>query len=67
MVEVPNHKSPNRKSVAQWNGESIAPGSARNLKLAIGQSYSGLTVNIPVHVRRAERDGPVVFVTAALH
>ncbi len=56
-----------QKSVADWNGQSIAPGEARDVKLAISESYSGMTVRIPIHVRRSCQPGPTVFVTAALH
>lgn len=56
-----------RKPVDNWNGTSIPPGESRNVKLAVSESYSSMTVNIPIHIRRAPEDGPVVFVTAALH
>ena len=56
-----------KKTVGRWPGVSIAPGESRAIELAIGQSYSGMTVRIPIHVQRAEEDGPTVFVTAALH
>lgn len=56
-----------RKSIDNWNGQKIAAGEARDVKLAIGESYSGLTVEIPIHIRRAREPGPVVFLTAALH
>lgn len=56
-----------RKPIDQWNGDPIPPGSARDVKLAVSESYSSMTVKIPIHIRRAEKDGPVVFVTAALH
>ena len=56
-----------RKSIEEWNGTEIPPGEARDTKLAVGESYSGMTVQIPIHIRRAVEDGPVVFVTAALH
>ncbi len=56
-----------KKSIDVWDHQSIAPGTGRNVKLPIGESYSGLSVNIPIHIRRAEEDGPVVFITAALH
>ena len=56
-----------RKPVDDWNGERIAPGESRDLKLPVSESYSSMTVRIPIHVRRAKADGPVVFVTAALH
>ena len=56
-----------RKSIDTWNGETIPPGESRNVKLAVSESYSSMTVRIPIHIRRATEDGPVVFVTAALH
>lgn len=56
-----------KKPIDDWQGEPIRPGEARNVKLAVGESYSGTTVRIPIHIRRATNDGPVVFVTAALH
>lgn len=59
--------SADSKSVFTWNGEPILPNTSCNVKLPIGESYSGFSVNIPIHIRRAENDGPVVFVTAALH
>ncbi|MCA9076608.1 MAG: succinylglutamate desuccinylase/aspartoacylase family protein [Planctomycetaceae bacterium] len=56
-----------RKPIDNWQGQAIAPGESRDVKLAIGESYSGMTVRIPLHIRRAKKDGPVLFVTAALH
>lgn len=56
-----------RKSIDDWNGTSIKPGESRNVKLAVGEAYSGVTVRIPIHIHRAVEPGPVVFVTAALH
>ena len=55
------------KTIATWNKQPIAPGESRDVELAVGESYSGMTVRIPLHIRRAKEDGPVVFVTAALH
>ena len=56
-----------RKPIGEWDGEAIPAGEARNVKLAVSESYSGMTLRIPIHIRRATDDGPVVFVTAALH
>lgn len=56
-----------RKPIDVWQGQEIAPGESRDVKLAIGESYSGMTVRVPLHIRRAKKNGPVVFVTAALH
>ena len=56
-----------KKDIGDWNGEKFAPGESRDMTLAVSESYSGMTVRIPLHVRRAKESGPVVFVTAALH
>lgn len=56
-----------RKPIDEWFGETIPAGASRNVALAVGESYSSITVRIPIHIRRAAEDGPVVFVTAALH
>ena len=56
-----------RKPIDEWQGESIGPGESRNVRLPVSESYSSMTVRIPIHIRRAVEDGPVVFVSAALH
>lgn len=56
-----------RKPIDHWQGDPIAAGESRDVRLAVSESYSGLTLRIPIHIRRADEDGPVVFVTAALH
>lgn len=54
-------------SIANWFGEKIAPGESRNVQLAVGESYSSMAIQIQIHIRRGTEDGPIVFVTAALH
>lgn len=56
-----------RKSIAEWEGEAIGLGESRDVKLDISESYSSMTVQVPVHIRRAPEDGPAVFLTGALH
>jgi len=56
-----------RMTIDAWNGTKIAPGESRDLELNVSESSSGMSIRIPLHVRRALKDGPVVFVTAALH
>lgn len=51
----------------QWQGVRLGEGASFNVNLPVGQSYSGLTIHIPLHIRRGESPGPVVFVTAAIH
>ena len=60
-------KTRNPKDIGDWFGEQIAPGESRDVTLPIGESYSSMTVRIPLHIRRAEKPGPVLFVSAALH
>ena len=56
-----------RKTIDAWDGANVAPGESRDLELTVGESSSGMSIMIPLHVRRGLEDGPVVFVTAALH
>lgn len=60
-------QSRERRPIDRWNETTIAPGENRDLELKIAESYSGRTIQIPIHVRRGKKDGPVVFVTAAVH
>lgn len=56
-----------RKPIDDWDKKTIPPGESGDVYLAVSESYSSMTVRIPIHVRRSAKDGPVVFVTAALH
>lgn len=50
-----------------WNGKYVEPGETCDLQIAVSESYSGVAVEIPIQVQRAEMDGPTLFVSAALH
>jgi len=56
-----------RKHIDEWFGETIPAGESRDVHLVVSESYSSMTVQIPIHISRAKEDGPVVFVTAAMH
>ena len=56
-----------RRPIDEWQGQPIPAGESRDLQLAVSESYSGLDVQIPIHIQRAQEPGPVVFVSAALH
>lgn len=56
-----------RKTLSPWFGKEILPGCSHDVSLPISESYSSMTVEIQLHIQRAKEDGPVVFVTAALH
>jgi len=58
---------PERLDVGDWDGQTVAPGERRTIRLGISESYVGASLSIPIHVRRATEPGPIVFVTAAVH
>ncbi|RJG42649.1 succinylglutamate desuccinylase/aspartoacylase family protein [Motilimonas pumila] len=48
-------------------GIEIAPGEERQLEIPVAKLYTDTQVSIPVHVYRAKKAGPTVFVSAAVH
>ncbi|MEE4272957.1 MAG: succinylglutamate desuccinylase/aspartoacylase family protein [Thermoanaerobaculales bacterium] len=55
------------RTIDSWDGKTVALGESRDLMLKVSESFSGTTIKIPLHVRRGIEEGPVVFITAALH
>ncbi|MFB6261113.1 MAG: succinylglutamate desuccinylase/aspartoacylase family protein [Thiohalorhabdaceae bacterium] len=49
------------------NGQRIPPGSRTTVDLPVAQLHTHIPVNMPVQVVRGRRDGPRVFVSAAVH
>ena len=56
-----------RLPIDEWFGETIPTGESRDVHLVVSESYSSMTVQIPIHISRGREEGPVVFITAALH
>lgn len=56
-----------KKPIGEWDGVSIAPGERSDVFVNLGESYSGAELSIPIHVMRGPEEGPVLFITAALH
>ena len=50
----------------QYDAE-VPPGTTRHVRHEVSETYLGDPVEIPVTVINGERDGPRVFMTAALH
>jgi predicted deacylase len=50
-----------------WFGERIEPGGPERVMMPLSETFSGEEMRVPVYVWRGERDGPAVFVTAAVH
>jgi uncharacterized protein len=56
-----------RTSVESWLGQDIPRGVSTDVTLPISESYSSISLQIPIRIIRAEEDGPTGFVVAALH
>lgn len=54
-------------TVAEWNGMDVKPGTQKRLRLEVGESYTGLTVRLPLLVWRAPNPGPTVFISSSVH
>ena len=48
-------------------GVSIKKGERRKIELAVSSLYDGTDLSIPVEVVRGKQDGPVLFISAAIH
>ncbi|QLE87437.1 succinylglutamate desuccinylase/aspartoacylase family protein [Shewanella sp. Scap07] len=48
-------------------GVNIAPGQQLQLQLPVSRLYTDTQMSLPVHVIRAKKPGPTVFVSAAVH
>ncbi len=48
-------------------GQSVAKGERKNINLPISRMYTDIDVAMPVVVTRGHRDGPSLFVSAAIH
>ncbi|WP_290817916.1 succinylglutamate desuccinylase/aspartoacylase family protein [Halovivax sp.] len=47
--------------------EDVDPGTKRHVRYPVGETYLGDPVEIPVTIVRGERDGPTIFLSAAVH
>ncbi len=57
---------PNRVPFEFCN-EKVAPGEARIINIPLSNLATHTPMNLPVHVTHGRRDGPVLFVSAAIH
>ncbi|WP_420555239.1 succinylglutamate desuccinylase/aspartoacylase family protein [Neptuniibacter marinus] len=49
------------------NGAKVAPGTRTTIELPAGRLYTHTPMTIPVHVINGKRDGPRLFLSAAIH
>ncbi|MDG1906884.1 MAG: succinylglutamate desuccinylase/aspartoacylase family protein [Arenicella sp.] len=48
-------------------GTEIKRGTSVNIDMPLVRLYTDTEINMPIHVRRARKDGPTLFVSAAVH
>jgi len=51
----------------QIDGQEIPPGSVTLIDMPVAKLYTDTDVTMPVHITRSRREGPTVFVSAAVH
>ncbi len=57
----------NKRLAFEIGGIAVPPGSRRSVNLPLPGLYTNDPVTMPVHVLHGRNDGPVVFVSAAVH
>jgi len=48
-------------------GQRIAPGKTAQIEMPVVRLYTDTDISMPVHVIRSKREGPTMFVSAAVH
>ncbi|MCU7553680.1 succinylglutamate desuccinylase/aspartoacylase family protein [Alteromonas sp. ASW11-19] len=48
-------------------GHSVLPGETKKIELQMPPLYTATNMSIPVYVKRGKREGPTLFVSAAIH
>lgn len=48
-------------------GEEVQPGSTRCAKLQLSMLHTSTPIEVPIYVFHGKKEGPVLFVTAAIH
>lgn len=54
-------------SESSWDLDDVPVGGAKDFWLPMGETYTGIRMQIPIRVLRGPEPGPTVGVTAALH
>lgn len=48
-------------------GVDILPGSNCKMKIPVARLYTDAAISLPIHIIRAKKEGPTVFISAAVH
>jgi len=62
-------KSARRKKrrIDTWGRRKVAPGERARIRLQAGESFTGVSVRLPLMVWRGKEEGPVLSITGAVH
>jgi uncharacterized protein len=55
------------RSGFEISGQTVAPGDRRTIEIPLGVLSNHTPMSLPLHVIHGRRDGPVMFVSAAVH
>ncbi|NNE35751.1 MAG: succinylglutamate desuccinylase/aspartoacylase family protein [Rhodothermales bacterium] len=56
-----------KRRIDTWGRKKVAPGERARFRLQAGESFTGVSVRLPIMVWRGKEDGPVLGITAAVH
>ena len=56
-----------KRRIDLWGKKKVKPGERKRLRLEAGESFTGVSVRLPLMVWRGKKDGPVLGITAAVH
>jgi len=56
-----------KRQISKWGKTTINPGERKRIRLKAGESFTGVSVHLPLMVWRGLEDGPVLAITAAVH
>ena len=49
------------------NNQFVAPGESKIIHLTLPALHTKSTITMPVHVIHGKKEGPVLFISAAIH
>ncbi len=56
-----------KRRIDTWGRRKVAPGERALFRLQAGESFTGVSVRLPLMVWRGKDDGPVLSITGAVH
>lgn len=56
-----------KRRIDLWGRKKVLPGERARFRLQAGESFTGVSVRLPLMVWRGKEDGPVLGITGAVH